>query len=363
MKTATEVRDAGPEDNAALVELAAQCPMEGDMSLCVQRRPDFFALSRLEGDPWKVGVVDGADGPIACVGVARRRVYLDGRPAYVAYVGDLKVHPEYRRHGVARMLVRWAWSVAADMVGPDGLGLGTVLAGNTAVEKLMGSVAAGGPTATPLGTIRSHSISLLWRRRLPRTGLTVRRAGPGDVAGMADLWRRVAATRQFAPVYDAASLARWIDTAPGLCVGDYLVAHRPDGELAGFLGLWDQSGFKQMLVTGYSPRLAAVRAVLNVLAPRASRLPAAGGELRYRSVVNPCAADAATLRALLLHACDRLRGDYSFFTIGLDTRDPLTRALRGLYAQPTDVTVLAGRADGNSASLDDRPLHFEIATV
>ena len=66
-------RSAGrtPADNDALVELSVACPMEGDIGLAVDRAPDFFALNRLEGDAWRVGVVDGPDG--RPVGLHRRR--------------------------------------------------------------------------------------------------------------------------------------------------------------------------------------------------------------------------------------------------------------------------------------------------
>jgi ribosomal protein S18 acetylase RimI-like enzyme len=349
--TGTTVRDAGPQDNQALVALAARCSMAGDVSLCVHRHPDFFALSRIAGDPWRVGVVDGDHGPVGCVAVARRHVYVNGSPSDIAYVGDLKVHPAHRRQGVARALAAWAQAGIRDLVGSDGLALGTVLAGNAAADSLLRRLR---PPPRRQATIRSYHITLLWRRTLPG-GLVVRPARPDDLPDMVRLWRRLAAGRQFAPVAESFSL-----TTPGL---DYLVAHQAEGELAGFVGLWDQHEFKQMRVTGYSPRLALTRAAFNTLAPLvgAPRLPPPGGPLRYRTVLNPCVPDADTLRILLRHGCERLRGDYSFLTIGLDAQDPLTRAVSGLVAPATDVAVLVhGRESG---SVDDRPLHFEIAAV
>ncbi|WP_117212896.1 GNAT family N-acetyltransferase [Allorhizocola rhizosphaerae] len=337
------VRDARPSDNDALVALAAQCPMDGDLSLCIDRSPDFFALHRLGGQSWRVGVIDGDDGPIACVGVARRPAFVDGRSADVGYIGDLKVHPAHRRRGTARALAQWA--VAAAGSGPL---IATVLAGNTAVD-----ASRLGFSVTRWTTIRSHSINLLWRRRIPRSALTVRPGGADDVPEMVALWGRLAASRQFAPVHESFPL-----NVPGL---DYLLAHRPDGKLAGFVGLWDQHAIKQMRVTGYSPRLAGARVAFNLAAPLfgAPCLPRSGGALSYRTVVNPCAADAATLRTLLVHGCNGLRGRYSFVTIGLDSRDPLSRALTGMLAQPTDVDllVLDGPTDRTA------PVHFEISTV
>ncbi|GAA1371150.1 GNAT family N-acetyltransferase [Catellatospora chokoriensis] len=344
------VRDARPEDNAALVDLAARCSMAGDLSLCIDRRPDFFALNRIAGQAWRVGVVDGDDGPIGCVAVARRPSYIDGHQAPLGYVGDLKVHPAHRRRGTARVLAHWAHDAARQLAGPHAPLIGTVLAGNDAVDMLRRQVE---PGVRRRATIRSHSIDLLTRRAIPPGDLSVTPAALADEPDMVELWHHLAASRQYAPVCESFPLDR-----PDL---DYLVARRPGGELAGFVGLWNQHDIKQMRVTGYSTRLAAVRVAFNLAAPllRAPRLPRAGEELSYRTVVNPCAPDPQTLRTLLRHACNRLHGQHSFLTIGLDVRDPLAAALTGLRAQPTDVDLLTlgGPAER------DTPVHFEIATV
>ena len=42
-RIARAVRDTTPADNAGLVELARSCPMRGDITMCVERAPDFFA--------------------------------------------------------------------------------------------------------------------------------------------------------------------------------------------------------------------------------------------------------------------------------------------------------------------------------
>ncbi|MEV0269316.1 GNAT family N-acetyltransferase [Hamadaea sp. NPDC050747] len=344
------VRDARPGDNAGLVSLAAQSTMDGDLALRFDREPDYFALNRLAGQEWRVGVVDGDSGPLGCIAVARRTAYLDGEPGSIAYVGDLKVHPDFRRRGVARALGQWAYQTALDLVGPTAPMISTILAGNDAATTLaLGFV----PGVTRWATIRSASVDLLTRHRPRRSDLAVRLAGPADEPEMVKLWHRLAVRRQFAPALDGFPLEQ-----PGL---DYLLARRPDGELAGFVGLWDQHEIKQMRVMGYSARLAAVRVAFNAAAPLfgAPRLPKPGGALAYRTAVNVCASDVETLQTLLRHGCDRLHGRYSFLTVGLDVGDPLARALTGLRAQPTDVDllVLNGPRDRRT------PIHFEIATV
>lgn len=363
------VRDAARSDSAALVALSAACPMAGDMTLCMDRAPDFFALARLEGARWRVGVAEEAGRVIGCVTVSERLAYLDGRPTATTYVGDLKVHPASRGGPAADALEEYARDGCRSFAGDDAPVLVTVLAGNRTMERRT-SGPRGLPALTRFATVHVHAVPLLWPRSNDVVGLRVERARERDLEEMAALWSRLAPTRQLAPVLDAERWRAWIDDAPGLAIEDYLVARRPDGRIAGFLALWDQRVFKQLRVLAYTPRLAAVRRLVNVIAPLAGtpRLPAPGAALSSLAALHLCAPadEPGVLRALLLHGYAMHRGTgHLFITIGLDRRDPLSAALRGLLAQPTAVhayvTTPAGRWRG--APLDGRPLHFETALV
>jgi ribosomal protein S18 acetylase RimI-like enzyme len=363
------VRDAAPADNAALVRLAQSCPMRGDVTMCVERAPDFFALARLEGERWRVGVAECGAEVIGCVAASERPAYVNGVATSTAYVGDLKVHPAHRGRFGADALEEFAREAVRCYGGGDMLALLTVLGGNRAMERR--AVGPRGlPALTRFATLDVHAVPLLWPRPHARAGVRVRAARAEDLDEMGALWSRVAPARQLAPVLDAARLRAWIASAPGIAVDDYLVAQRADGRIVGFLALWDQHLVKQLRVLSYSARLAAVRAALNAVAPiaRTPKLPAAGAVLPSLAVVHCCVPGDApgVLRALLLHAYAARRGaGYLFLTLALDRRDPLRVALRGLLPQPTTVgayaTTPAGRYTG--ASLDGRPLHFESALV
>lgn len=367
--TGTSAREATPEDNDALVALSVACPMEGDIGLAVDRAPDFFALNRLEGESWRVGVVDGPGGPVGCIAVAERMVYVNGEPAPAMYVSDLKVHPDHRGGDVADALTAWARDACVAARGPEVLTFLTILAGNRAMQRRM-TGPRGLPRLDRVATFRTYSIPLLWRRRARDGGVDIVTAGPSDVDDMAELWAGVAPGRQLAPVYGAASLRAWVGAAPDLDVSGYRLARRPDGRLVGFLAPWDQSAFKRLRVTAYSRKLAAVRAGFNALAPLvgATRLPAPGGALHNATALHVCVPpdEPTVLRALVLDAYDACRAaDLSFLNIGLDIADPLAPALRGLLAQTLDIWVcVASLADRPPrVTFDDRPFHHEIALV
>ncbi|MFN2566173.1 MAG: hypothetical protein ABR499_14345 [Gemmatimonadaceae bacterium] len=367
-RPALVVRDATTADNAALVALSASCTMEGDVALRMDRAPEFFALNRLEGDAWRVGVAVDADGSVVgCVAVARRRVWVNGVETTTAYVGDLKVLPAARGSGAADLLTEYARETSATLCGADAPVVLTILAGNRRMEHR-----TRGPRGTPVlarfATLAVAAVPLLWERRERVGGLSVRSASSADAEAMAALWREVAPGRQLASVIDAESLAVWVARAPGLALSDYLLAYDARGRLRGFVGVWDQASFKQMRVVSYSARLALARRAINLTAPLvgAARLPEPGEALPALASVHVCATDAAALRALLLEAYRRHRGGrYAFLTVGLDHGDPLRAATRGLLAQPTIVHayVTTARGTGDPASLAGRPLHHETALV
>jgi GNAT superfamily N-acetyltransferase len=367
--TKVHVREAVPEDDAALRAVAAACPMEGDITLRVTREPEFCRLNRLEGSQWRLGVAEVEGRVVGCVMGAERSAYLHGVERRTLYAGDLKVLPELRGTGVADALIRWNMAELLDMGGPDAPILLTVLAGNSAMERRT-SGRGTTPGVARFATIRAFSLPLLFPRAFKDGGVRVSTATARDIPEMLELWRRVGPARQLAPVLTDASFASWIAGAPGLGISSYRLARDTSGRLAGFMAWWDQVSFKQARVLLYSRRLRVARTLLNAAATvtHGMPLPAAGEELRYCTAYHVCVPGEApeVLRALIRASYAELRAaGYAFATIGLDVRDPLCGALDGLFAQPTDVNAFIYTTSGDYAgpSLADRPLHYEIALV
>ncbi len=364
-----EVREATSADNADLVALSVASPMEGDVVLAVDRAPDFFALNRLEGPSWRVGVVDGPQHrPVGCIAVAERDLYRNGVASPAVYVSDLKVHPDHRGSGMADALTAWARDAAVAVGGLDTLVFFTVLAGNQSMKVRMAGP-RGLPTTLNVATIRTHTIPLLHPRRQRQSGLTIATASAADLDEMVDLWDRWAPSRHFGSQQAPFRQPALLNEASNLEVTSFRIARDTDGRLLGYLGAWDQTRFKRLRVEGYSRRLGAVRSVFNAVTPLvgATPLPKPGEALRNLTVFGVCvdSDDPAVLRALVIDTYNRsLRQGFSFLNIGLDRKDPLSAVLAGLWAQPTDVwlatATLPGRA---SVALDPRPCFHEIALV
>jgi hypothetical protein len=289
----------------------------------------------------------------------------DVRPT--GYVGDLKVHPAARRSGVGSALAL-AFREELRRIDPEMPILITSLRGNLPVSRLAHR-GRHGALAVPYGTVRVHAIPLFARRPAPRVkGYVVHEAGPDDVDELIARWAAVAPTRQFAVCRDATGLRDFLARAPGLDLASYLVARGRDGRVAASLAIWDQHLLKNTTIVRYGRGMGLFRLGFNLVAPvlGAARLPAAGGVLRSLQAFNVCAESPDALRAAVGEALRRHAGrDHAVLMVGLDVRDPLTAALKGLWARPTDVEALvavAGRL-GGCPFLDGRPLHYETALV
>ena len=365
-----QVREATIGDNHGLLALSASCSMRGDISLRIQREPDFFALNRLEGGDSRVWVIDAPDRLAGCIATSFRDVYIHGVPMRTGYVGDLKVHPLYRNTLTADSLCNHAGAQMDQLLSGTPT-LVTVLAGNRAMEKRLP-----GPRGVPafdwIATIRSHSIPILWKRQLnDHSTIKIERAKWSDLDQMVRLWSRVGPSRQFAPAFDANSMAEWIRLAPGLEISSYLVARSCAGEILGFIALWDQNSFKQMYVERYSRQMSVIAAISNAIAPRlgGARLAEPGEQMKYQTAAHVCVRSETpeVLRSLVIAAHNQLRNTgYAFFNIGLDVVDPLSVAVEGLFGQSTNIGAYVSTRGTVPLDLDmlrSRPLHYEVALV
>jgi hypothetical protein len=337
-------RLATPNDNRACLELFSAVPMRGELVLSTQREPDFFglyAMQKAEPFTWV-----GDDGSAQLVGMASALVrdgWLDGAPARVGYLGDLRM-----RFDRARSFGRFFGELFETLCAQTGCSAyyTSILSSNRAALNALTKRREKRPNQPWYHRLHAFdAVSVqLTRRRTPSSALQVRSATAADLPQVIDALSAAHRARPFGYRFDQGELEHRLAHWPGFTLDDTLLALDGQGRLLGVTTLWDPSAVKRYRVHEYNGSMKWVKRGFNLAASLARwpKLPEPGGEFRYAYLANLWVRDdaPATLHALLEHAYARLqpRG-FHFFTFELDERDPLEPALKSFMARRLGFTL------------------------
>ena len=356
-------RDDEPEIRA----LVGSLPMPGAVSVRFERECDYFLGTTIQGDPCDVLIARHLpDGLLAAIAVrAERRVWLDGEATRVAYIGQIRVAPRFQ----GRWLMQRAALEVSQLHDPSLPYVGVIAADNPVMLGIIaGRRPPGGPRVDRIA--RLVSLAFICHERLGglKPSLPVESVSQSTLEETVAFLRRVGPTRQLFPVVEAHELLDG-QTYRDLGLQDLLVVRR-DGAIAGVLGVWDQTAYKQDVVAAYAPRLRRLRPGYDLLARLlgARPLPGPGDLIRTAFGCLRCLADddPDVLAALLAAARRRAREqDQDFLMLGFDERDPQLKAVPRWLRLTYRSEVFLGSFDGHgpAVGLDDRPVNVEIATL
>ncbi|HWI60924.1 MAG TPA: hypothetical protein VNT75_03700 [Symbiobacteriaceae bacterium] len=345
-------------DDAAIRRLLRENPVPGAITLSFEREPDYFLGCGPMGRFVQVLVArhvpTGEVAGISCR--ATRPMYVNGWPAEVGYLGELRVDPRFRGRLLVARGVQFLRELHAD--GRAEAYLATITEGNReALGILVEKPRRHFPSMRPVD--RLHTLALLVRRS---AAVECESASLPEVLAFLN---RVGRDRQFFPVYSEADFA-----FPGFRMKDVFVV-RQAGQIVGCMALWDQSSFKQSVVRGYSGMLGWGRGMYNFGARLAGfqPLPAPGQALRnaYGTFICVERNDPAVFRQLLAGVYARAgeRG-FGYLTLGLFESDPLLAEARRYPHIPyySKLYTMSWEAGGDfHERLDDRIPYLDIAAM
>jgi hypothetical protein len=357
---------ATPADDAHIRGLLRREPVPGRIAISYEREPDFSRGCDATGENATVLVARDLDTGVMA-GVAcrsEREVYVNAAPTRLGYLGQLRIDRRYR----GRWLVSRGFSMLKQLHDRDPLPgyLAAVTVDNREAEGIL--VRKGRKVFPAFHPVASYcTLALPVRRASSVSG--VASATADDIPEIVRFLQTSGSRRQFFPVWSEARLNS-LTTRLGLCIEDVQIARR-SGRIAGLIGLWDQSAYKQDVVRSYSGWIRLAVPLYNASAPwlRRPRLPKAGERIRSGYAVFICIEQDAPsvfgdLLAATLHRAAARGLDYVL--MGLDERDPLFRTARERPHIPYRSRLfLAEWPEGGHlhAQLDRRPSYVEIATL
>ncbi|MBQ6471353.1 MAG: hypothetical protein IJJ33_05175 [Victivallales bacterium] len=213
------------------------------------------------------------------------------------------------------------------------------------------------PNYVDWGLLKTYFIfPLIWKRRSQALDISHARMDElDDIVAFIDSNSR---RRQFHPVYTR----DFFLGLNGFHIEDFTVARR-EGRLVGVAALWDQTGFKQLLVNRYNGKMRVMKKIFGGFLPDE-------GEV----IPNACLSfvaiqddSADILQAILSHIYNDVRkSGLRYFMLCLHESAPLNAAVR-LFPRLTYKSRLyiADYADDESvrSRIDGRIPHVEVATL
>jgi len=363
------IRTAEPLEDAALRELAGQ-PMGGAISLSMTAEPSFFSSLPVHGHDARVVVAEQRGRLVAMGVIAKRRVYVNGVPAEIGFLGNLRIEPSSRNGLVlARGYERFGRMHSQELRLP--FYLTSIMDGNQAALRTLTSGRAGLPLYSEIGPYHTF---LTPARRLPET----KRKNQEDTALGPEIgWRRIleflnewGSKRHFFPVLEENDFGGEGSLYQGLHLSDLFVVKR-GGELLAIMGLWDQRPFRQICVAHYSPLMKFVRRWANALLPTSliPKFPPPGRpiDLLYAAAVAVRESDPVIFRHLLEKVIHRAwaRGA-TLVAVGLFPEDPLSKAFASIPHWTLRSHIFSVRWPGEGAAapiLDGRLKYLELGSL
>ncbi len=356
-------------DDAGIRRLLREQALGGRVRISLEREPSVRFAAGIEGERHHAVVArDRATGCVVGLGSrAVRRVWINGEPARMGYLGQLRRAPalEGRLQLLAAGFAELEKTRRPDELSYD---LTSIIADNIAARRLLEYGLPGLPVYRPLGEFTT--LMLAGRRRSGRWPAGVQRGYDELLPAIADCLQRNLRRYQFAPVWsveDLRSAVRTRDLRPE----DFFVVLDGSRVIA-CLARWDQRGFKQAVVRGYAPRLKRWRPVVNAALwlTRRPRLPNQGSALDF-AYLSHVAVDGDRHDLLIdrigaARAGSSSRG-FDYLVIGLATNNPMLPAVRRSCSARTYPSILYlvihERREDPLENLDGRIPQVEVATL
>jgi hypothetical protein len=340
------------------------------MRLSLAREPDFFRAAEIGNIATEVIVGRDVDGGrvVSTASRAIRSAYVDGFEQSMGYLSSLRILKDAAGSTLLARGYRYLRELHNDARAP--YYVTTILEGNRAAEKILTSERANLPAYIPFGRLHTYMVPLYRRAgRIARSSVTHCTVSV-DLPPAFECLNQFNAGLQFAPVYRPGDLGTDSHMLPGLSASD-LYLHRDGETIDGTLAVWNQHRFKQAVVSGYSPWLAALRPFLAFgsrfgLAPR---LPATGHTLPclYAALVSSRDSNQEIFEELFeTVVAERSQTGFAYLLLGLSDRHPFCEVVKRRAAMKIVSTIyLVYWRDCAPDQLPSRERipHLEVATL
>jgi len=374
-----EYRLAQLSDDEQLRRIVRESPFAGSISLSLEREPNYFLASTVEGTfhqtlvvcESQTGETLAPDASAGVIGMGDRSVrprWVNGLVRDVGYFSGLRGHEKYRQGMAAARFLSKGFAGMCKLHKDDRVlfYLMSIISDNDTARRILNSNLPHYPRLHPYTRMFTYAIHPARVKR--ESNIKITRGTLDLIPAIVDCLARSGTRTQFAPHWTTDTLLS--DLTPALVIEDFFLAVRGD-RVIGCLALWDQQSFKQSVIRGYTGTIARYRKLINLLSPLGGWpvLPEVGTRLNhcyacFLAIDNDDPEIfSALLRALYNEAARR---KYDYFMLGLAEANPFHTIAKSYRPITYESQIyLAAWEDGYDAvaHIDSRPPALEIALL
>lgn len=339
---------ATQDHDEGLRRLLRETPLQGRLAVSLEREPSFFH----EGMETVVAVVDGR--VIACGTRRVRRAIWRGNSVDVAYLSDLRVHPDYQNRSGRVLLDGYRLLAENANRRPVPITWTAVFEKNLIAMRTLGRNRRSIPHYVDRGGLRSAMIWCCSSNKWPSHS-GCRRAVEADRSDLVVFLQRHFVKMALAPVF----------TPEDLRMEDFILI-RENGVLVAAMAVADLRATQQIRIVSLPWELQMLRTLMKWLSPLFpfSILPSVGElmPLAYASFM-AVADNNALLTNVLLRAARvvAFQSSLRFLCTTFHEDDPRLGGLKGLLATAVKGRLFQVMLSGNSDDWTDEIPHIEAA--
>jgi len=361
---------ANEKNDNQLRVIMRNTPMEGEISVIFQREPSYFYAAGTEGK-FNQTIIAGDKKSDEIAGMGSRSIkpaFVNGQVVPIGYLSSLRIQQNHRNNSVLSRGYSYLKELHQD--NRVKIYLSTIIQDNQEALRILTAGRNGLPKYHDIGLYKTFAIKLINKKENIGNGIMISKGSHRDLDEIVACLHRNGKDKQFYPYYSKDDFISNENYLRDFKVENFYVAKRNE-KIIGVTAKWDQSGFKQTVVSGYSKKMKYIRPAYNFISKRLNHplLPDPGDKLLsfYVSFVAVDGNDSDVFSSLLQALYnDSIGSKYSYMILGLHEKDPLISSVQSYsYVEYKSRAFIVCWEDGEESfkRLDNRVPCLEVATL
>jgi hypothetical protein len=360
----TTFSDRDRDVDKQIRELLSSNPMPGNISLVYQKNPSLFDAIEVGNRKTQLLVVKDDNKVVGFQTRSLKDLYINGQVMGVGYLGNLRIDTHYQKRGILKSGMDFLKKNDSNRFAP--FYFSTIISANKKALNILTKPRQGGLSFIFRGNYITKAVMIFDKKKNIDSKYKIVRGSRENIKKIVNFLNHEGRNKNFYPHYRLEDFNS--GTLRDFKIEDFYVAIKDD-DIVGVIGKWDQGGFKQNIIGGYSFLFKVYKTVHNFVSgfSRIPKIPAVGEKINYLylSFIATKDNDPDIFNFLLKSVYnDLVNSDYLYLVIGLHQDDKLLKSLKGFSCLTYRSNLYINFWQGDDIyPFDNRVPYIELSTI